>query len=216
MLSDRTATMDIFPLVAAERLRLADALEALPPDAWESPSLCAGWSVHVVAAHLNTPWESSIPIVLFEVARARSIAGGFDRLARKLAVSLEPAACVAGLRANANSRFTPPGLGAEAPLTDVIVHGADMLQPLGRSVAVDPVAMATTLEFLSGGRANGFVPKDRVDGLAFEASDLVVRSGPGPSVVRGPIMALCATLCGRRAYLDQLSGEGASLLASRL
>ena len=208
--------MDIFPLIAAERLRLADALEALPPDAWESPSLCAGWSVHVVAAHLNTPWESSIPTVLFEVVKARSLAGGFDRLARRVADFLDPAACVAGLRANANTRFTPPGLGPEAPLTDVIIHGADMLQPLGRSLAVDPVAMATTLEFLSRGRAKGFVPKGRIDGLAFEASDLVIRSGPGPTVVRGPTIALCATLCGRRAYLDQLSGEGAEVLASRL
>lgn len=208
--------MDIFPLIAAERLRLADALEALPPDAWESPSLCAGWSVHVVAAHLNTPWESSIPTVLFEVVKARSLAGGFDRLARRVADSLDPAACVAGLRANADARFTPPGLGPEAPLTDVIIHGADMLQPLGRSVAVDPVAMATTLEFLSRGRAKGFVPRGRIDRLAFEASDLVIRSGPGPTVVRGPTLALCATLCGRRAYLDQLSGEGAEVLASRL
>ena len=100
-------------------------------------------------------------------------------MARRLADRLDPAACVAGLRDNATSRFTPPGSGPEAPLTDVIVHGADMLVPSGRSVAVDPVALATSLEFLAGGRAKGFVPKGRVDGLAFEASDIDVRVGRG-------------------------------------
>jgi len=208
--------VDVFPLIATERLRLADALEALPPETWESPSLCAGWTVHVVAAHLNAPWEASIPTVLFEVLRARSLAGGFDRVAHRVADTLDPAACVAGLRANATTEFTPPGFGPEAPLTDVIVHGADMLHPSGRSVDLDPVALGTALEFLARGPAKGFVPKGRVAGLAFEASDLDVRGGPGPTVVRGPALALCATLCGRRAFLDQLSGEGVDELSGRL
>ena len=156
------------------------------------------------------------PRVLVDVVKARSLAGGFDRLAHRIADSLDPAACVAGLRDNAGSRFTPPGAGPEAPLTDVIVHGGDMLQPSGRSVDVDPVALAASLEFLARGRTKAFVPRGRVDGLAFEASDLEFRGGPGRAVVRGPALALCATLCGRRAYLDQLSGEGLDLLVSRL
>ena len=208
--------MDVFPLIAAERRRLADALEPLSPAEWDAPSLCAGWTVHVVAAHLNAPWEVSLPSMLFEIARARSLDGGFDRTAMRLADRLDPAACVAGLRDNATSRFTPPGSGPEAPLTDVIVHGADMLVPSGRSVAVDPVALATALEFVAGGRAKGFVPKGRVDGLAFEASDIDVRVGRGATVVRGPAAALCGVLCGRRALVDRLTGEGLPALVARL
>jgi uncharacterized protein (TIGR03083 family) len=208
--------VDVFPLIAAERRRLAEGLASLPPDAWEAPSLCDGWTVHTVAAHLNAPWEASIPTVLIEVVMARSLGGGFDRLARKIARSLPPAACVAGLRDHADSRFTPPGSGPEAPLTDVIVHGADMLQPSGRSVDVDPVALAISLEFLTRGKAKGFMPRGRVDGLVFEASDLDFRGGPGTAVVRGPALAICTVLCGRRALLDQLSGEGLDTLAARL
>jgi uncharacterized protein (TIGR03083 family) len=207
--------VDVFTLIAAERRRLADGLASLPLEAWEAPSLCDGWAVHTVAAHLNAPWEASIPTVLVEVVKARSVAGGFDRLAHKIAGNLSPAACVAGLRDHADSRFTPPGLGPEAPLTEVIVHGADMLQPSGRSIDVDPVAMVTSLEFLAQGKSKGFVPKGRIDGLVFEASDLDFRGGPGPLVVRGPALALCATLCGRRALLDQLSGEGLDTLSAR-
>ena len=114
------------------------------------------------------------------------------------------------------SRFTPPGSGPEAPLTDVIVHGADMLAPSGRSVDVDPVALATSLEFLAGGRAKGFVPKGRIDGLAFEATDLDARVGTGRTVVRGPALALCSAMCGRAAVLDRLSGDGVPVLAARI
>ena len=207
--------VDVFPLIAAERRRLAHGLASLPPEAWEAPSLCHGWTVHMVVAHLNAPWEASIPTVLIEVIKARSLAGGFDRLARRIADTLPPAACVASLRDNADSRFTPPGFGPEAPLTDVIVHGVDILAPSGRSVDIDPVALVTSLEFLTRGKSNGFVPKGRIDGLVFEASDLDFRGGPGSLVVRGPALALCATLCGRRALLDQLSGEGLDTLSAR-
>lgn len=208
--------MDVFPLIAAERRRLAEALEALPADRWATPSLCEGWSIHVVAAHLNAPWEASMPRILFEVARARSLATGLDRVAVRIAEARSPAECVAGLRDHAESRFTPPGAGPEAPLTDVIVHGADMLRPSGRSVVVDPVALATSLEFLTSGKAKGFVPRNRTAGLAFEASDLEFRGGPGTTVVRGPALALCAAVCGRRAFLEDLSGEGLDVLAARL
>ena len=209
-------TLDVFPLIAAERRRLADALDSLPREAWDAPSLCDGWTVHMVAAHLNAPWEASIPSVLVEVVKARSLAGGFDRLAHKIADNLPPAACVASLRDHADSRFTPPGFGPEAPLTDVIVHGADMLASSGGSVDVDPVALVTSLEFLSRGKSKGFVSRGRIDGLVFEASDLDFRGGPGTLVVRGPALALCAAMCGRRSFVSQLSGEGLETLASRL
>ncbi len=210
------ADVDLFPLVAAERLHLADALAPLTADEWEMPSLCAGWSVHVVGAHLNAPWEASIPSVLLDIARARSITGGFDRVAQRLAARMTSDDCVTGLRLHADSQFTPPGFGPEAPLTDVIVHGVDMLLPSGRAVDVDPVALATCLEFLGSPRAKNFVPKGLIEGLAVESSDLDVRVGQGRHVVRGPALALCAALCGRSAVLDQLAGDGVATLRARL
>lgn len=208
--------VETFALIAAERRRLAERLGDLEPADWDKPSLCAGWSVHVVAAHLNAPWSVSVPEVLFQVLRSGGLGKGFDRVARELAVKLDPAACVAGLRSHADSRFSPPGAGPEAPLSDVIVHGADMLQPLGKAVTVDPSALATSLQWLARGRAKGFVPRGRVVGLAFEATDIDLRCGAGPAVVRGPAVAICSVLTGRPAMLGHLSGQGADLLASRL
>ena len=39
--------------IDAERTFLADLLESLPDDGWEHPSLCSGWTVRDVGAHLT-------------------------------------------------------------------------------------------------------------------------------------------------------------------
>jgi len=208
--------VETFALIARSRLALADALDGLDPAEWSQPSLCSGWSVHVVAAHLNLPWSVSTPALIASVVVSGGIDRAFDRLSRRLADRLDPAACVAGLRANAAHRFTPPGLGPEAPLTDVLVHGNDMLGALGRSVPPDSDALRTSLGWLSAGPARGFVPRGRTDGLVFHATDLEATFGHGEHVVSGPALALCAALCGRTSALDQLGGSGAAVLAERL
>jgi len=208
--------MDTFALIATERMRLADALDELTPDQWAAPSLCEGWSVHVVAAHLNAPWAVSTQTVLWSMTRSFSLDGGFDQIARHLAEHLDPSECVAGLREHAGSTFTPPGSGPEAPLTDVLVHGADMLRPLGRSVDPAPEALATALAWLAGGRAKRFVPRRRVRGLVVAATDVDCAAGPGPAEVRGPALALCGALCGRPSWLDELSGDGVATLRARI
>ena len=43
---------DIWPVVHAERRALAADLAALTPEQWQTPSLCTGWSVHDVLAHM--------------------------------------------------------------------------------------------------------------------------------------------------------------------
>ena len=39
-------------MIHAGRASLADTIEGLTPDQWQTPSLCAGWSVGNMAAHL--------------------------------------------------------------------------------------------------------------------------------------------------------------------
>src|SRR5690349_24718913 len=102
--------MDPYALVAAERLRLADELGMLSAEEWAQPSLCGEWTNAEVLAHLNVPFVLSTPAFLVGLAKAR---GSFDRanarFATELAERMDPAACVASLRANAEHRFHPPG-----------------------------------------------------------------------------------------------------------
>lgn len=46
---DRTR---LWALIHEERAAMAATLESLTPEEWEHPSLCAGWSVKDVAAHV--------------------------------------------------------------------------------------------------------------------------------------------------------------------
>ena len=48
----RSATLSVWPVVHAERARLVQDLTGLPGGAWSTPSLCPGWDVHDVLAHL--------------------------------------------------------------------------------------------------------------------------------------------------------------------
>lgn len=57
--------VDLFAVLASERQHLADELEQLTPTQWGQPSLCEGWSNHVVAAHLNLPWSVRPPVFVF-------------------------------------------------------------------------------------------------------------------------------------------------------
>lgn len=206
--------MDAFVLIAAERRRLADELELLSPEEWATPSLCGAWSAHEVAAHLIVPFTVGLPQIALGMVRAL---GSFDRanerFARDVAAARPPAECVAILRANAEHRFTPPMLGPEAPLTDVVTHGGDLLAPLGRSVAVVPEAYEVALRFATERRI-GFAGID-VSDLRLEADDVEVAVGDDGPTVTGPARSLLGTVQGRVAYLDDLGGEGADELRRR-
>lgn len=69
---------DSWPLVHAERAALVQDLQGLRPEQWEVPSLCAGWSVHDVVAHLvDNALTTRLGFVL-GLVRARSDLHGED------------------------------------------------------------------------------------------------------------------------------------------
>lgn len=207
--------MDAFALVADARRSLADALEPLDDADWARPSLCGAWTTHEVAAHLNVPFHVGTLAFAVELAKAF---GSFDKANERAAVSLartlSPAACVAGLRANAESHFTPPLFGPEAPLTDTIVHGGDILRPVGSTVAVPPEALAVSLPFLTTAKARrGFGAID-ASGLQLVATDADLVVGEGERV-EGPGRSLVCALAGRAAFVDDLAGPGVGTLRAR-
>ncbi len=209
---------DLFPLIAAERRATADFLQTLTDDQATTASLCDGWQVRHVAAHLTMPLTVSMPRMVVGIVRQRGDFNRYaDRFARATAAKTPVAALAAAIRANADSRFTPPGLDAHAPLTDIVVHTLDMRVPLGVP-GVGPAADATNtiLAFLMTPMATrGFLPKDRVPGLSFASTDTGWSAGDGPEV-KGPASALILAITGRTARLDALEGEGVAELRRRL
>lgn len=203
-------------MIADERRGLADEMEGWTEEQWTTPSLCGEWNVRQVAAHLVTPFTVAGPRFLIGI-----VTSGFnfdkanDRIAR--AEAEKPVAeLIETLRANAEHRFTPPTLGPEAPLTDVIVHGQDMRRALGISHAFEEAPLVCSLGFVQNG-ARGFVPRSRVAGLRFEAADIDWSSGPTDGeTITGTGEAVLLAITGRAAALDDLDGPGVETLRNRL
>lgn len=209
-------TDELFAMIADERTTLAGELEGLDAAQWATPSLCRGWTVRDVAGHLTVPFHTSTPKLLVSIAASGfSFNRAMDKLSRARAAATEPAALAADLRANAGHQFKPPGAGAIAPLTDIVVHGQDIRRPLGSRHTIDPDRALRIMGFLTSGRTFGFVPKGRLNGLRFEATDADWSYGDG-ATVRGTIEALMMTITGRAAALDDCTGDGVETLRDRV
>jgi uncharacterized protein (TIGR03083 family) len=180
----------------------------VPPDAWDRPSLCEGWRVHDVLAHLTMPFSVSTP--QFVVGMLANL-GNYDRFtarwARIEAAAKGPAELLDIVRRNAESHFTPPGYGPEAPLTDTVVHGFDLCVPLGVHLEhPHGEARRAVLDFLVSSKAGKvFRAGDvRLAGVCLEATDLAWTAGDGEPV-RGSSEALILWLTGRG---PRPSGDG--------
>jgi uncharacterized protein (TIGR03083 family) len=204
----------VFAAVADERRQIANLLEGLDDAQLATPSLCAGWDVKTVAAHIVSTVADGTPAFLRLGVRRGSMARAIDELAQDRA--RQPAAeVVASLHRCADRRISPPLFGPVDPLADVLVHGGDIRIPLGLPFAPDPQLAAMALDFLSGPWPFGFVPIGRLRGIRLRANDIrrVWRRG---AEIRGPAAALMMAVSGRVALLHLLEGPGLPLLRQRL
>lgn len=207
--------MDTFAEIADERRGLADLLSGLTGDQQAARSLCGEWSVHDVAAHLIVSLEVSIPKFMLSMLVCR---GSFDRANIRLTRQLARRPIeeiIEVLRQKAETRFTPPGAGPEAPLTDLLVHGLDIRWPLRLTRDVPRERLQKSLTFLSCTPARGIVAKGTLNGLRFEANDIDWAHGSGPTV-SGNAEALLLAITGRSAAFALLSGDGVSTLRARV
>lgn len=206
--------MDIWAEIADERRSLADLLSGLTDEQLSTPSLCGDWSVREVFGHLVMPLDVSTAKFLLAMVTCR---GNFDRANSRVAreQARRPVGdLVALLREKAEARFTPPGSGPEAPLTDLLVHSLDICWPLGLTRVIPEERLVTSLTFLTATPARGFVPKGKRDGLRFEAKDIDWAQGSG-SLVSGDAESLLLAITGRATALGRLEGDGASTLRRR-
>ena len=94
---------ELFTLVTAQRERLLDTLDRLPDTAWSSPTLCEGWTVHHVLAHLVSLLD--VPVRSWVVGTVRD--RGFDQHGLRRAaeyVAQDPAALIACYRPDRRRR----------------------------------------------------------------------------------------------------------------
>lgn len=185
-----------------QRRGMADLIEQIDADnpaAWDTPSLCTGWTVRHVAAHL-THSTISAPRMLLEAARSGF---RFNAVVNRMAVtdSRPPAELAAALRAVVGTRRHPPGTTELDPLTDVLVHAQDICVPLGihRPMPVDAAVAAAERVW---GMGFPFRARKRLAGTRLVATDADFSAGEGREVA-APIRDLLMLLTGRPAAVAE-------------
>lgn len=202
--------------IDAQRAQLCDLLSDLDDGEWHQPSLCAGWTVRDVAAHL-TLQQLGFGAVLGQLSQWR---GSIDRttahVARRRAAALTTGQIIAEIRAGIGSRRHIFGVTHRETLCDILVHSQDIAIPLGRRLDLPADAAAVAASRTLSMRWPPPLPSVRkVAGLRLTATDFSWSTGAGPDV-RGPMAALLLICCGRTAALPQLSGDGVAALTDRL
>jgi uncharacterized protein (TIGR03083 family) len=203
---------EIWPTIHAERRALADDLSGADASRWSEPSLCAGWSVHDVLAHLVATAKMTPPKFFAKFAGSGF---NFDRFANKEIAAERaggPEATLAEFRAVEQRSSSPPG-PKDSWLGEILVHSADIRRPLGIAHDYPLPAVTRALAFYS--KSNAIIgARNRIKGLTLTANDIDYSVGAGP-LVEGPAMSLLLAACGRKAALDDLSGPGVDTLRER-
>jgi uncharacterized protein (TIGR03083 family) len=204
----------VFAAVADQRRQFASLIDDLDEAQLATPSLCQGWDVKTVAAHVVSTVLDGLPGFLRMAVRRGSLSRGIDDLARRRAQA-PIAEIVAALREHADRPISSPVFGPRGPLADILVHTGDVRIPLGMPFEPDLQHTESAMDFLTGGWPIGFIPLSRLRGIRLSATD-VSRSWRDGADVIGPVAALMMAACGRTAALDALTGPGSTLLGRRL
>ncbi|MFF5935160.1 maleylpyruvate isomerase family mycothiol-dependent enzyme [Streptomyces sp. NPDC012508] len=199
---------DLAAAIAAERRELADLLDALPAESWDSPTLCGGWRVREVAAHMSLGFRSSLPRTALELVRARGrLHRMTDRCARRDAARYSTRELAALLRDNAWHPWTPPVGGAAAALGHDVVHGLDITVALGLDRRVPDDRLRILLAGVDARTLRFF--RAELDGVELRATDLDWSFGTG-TPVRGAAQDLLLLAYGRKLPPGRVQAESGS------
>jgi uncharacterized protein (TIGR03083 family) len=204
-------TDDVWAIVHAERAALIDDLARLEDDRWLKPSLCDGWTVHDVLAHLvdtarttRLGFVKDLTLARFDFNRQNT--RGVERERRST-----PHESLERFRQVASRTSTPPA-PLDSRLVEEIVHGEDIRRPLGLTRAYPAQAVARSLRLQTRTPASFGGAKELLTGLQLAATDADLTIGTGPEV-NGPALSLLLAAMGRRVALGDLHGPGVARLA---
>ncbi|MFD2092592.1 maleylpyruvate isomerase family mycothiol-dependent enzyme [Blastococcus deserti] len=205
--------MTVMDLARAEREDLLELLERLTPDQWRAPSLCEGWSVHDVVAHVLSYDELGPRQLAARFARGLFLVDRVNAVGLRDYTVRTPAELVDLLRAHLTPSGLTAGLGGAIGLTDVMIHQQDIRRPLGepRHIPAERLLPALRTALFSP-VLRGVV---RVRDVRLVATDIDWSFGRGPEV-RGTGEALLLAVAGRGVVADELSGPGRDRVTRRL
>lgn len=173
---------------------LADLLAATAVETWDAPSLCEGWLVRHVIAHVTMPARLTPEQFGAEMAAA---GGDFTVLSDTVATrdaSLPVADLLGQLQSPGLHTWQPPGGGSAGALSHAVIHSLDVTIALGRPAVAPAEAATAVLDQLTAARGTLF-GIDLTD-VRLEAADTGWSWGAG-QLVRADSGSLVALLSGR-------------------
>jgi uncharacterized protein (TIGR03083 family) len=206
-----TPPTSLTQLAHAERADLAGFLATLTPAQWQAESLCTGWSVKDVVAHVVSYEELGVIGLLRRFVKGRVVH------ANQVGVEEFSHLSTTQLLDYLEGHLDPSGLtarfGGMIGFVDGTIHHQDIRRALDRPRTVPADRLARILPLVPGNPRLG--GGRRVRGLRLRATDVDWAHGDGPEVV-GPGEALLMVMAGRPAALTDLTGPGRDVLAQRL
>ncbi|WP_405163532.1 maleylpyruvate isomerase family mycothiol-dependent enzyme [Nocardia sp. NBC_01499] len=193
--------------ITGERTDLAELLAGLDAESWDAATLCRGWRVREVVAHMTMPFRLSGARFALEMVRA---VGSFnrmaDRTARNDAAELTAEDLLKSLWDNVAHPWKPPGGGFEGALSHDVIHGLDITVGLGLDRKVPEDRLRLVLDAINP-KSVKFFGVD-LEGVELRADDLDWSYGSG-EVVSGAAQDLLLVLCGRTLPAGKLNGDKA-------
>jgi uncharacterized protein (TIGR03083 family) len=187
---------DLQAAVSTEFLALADLLGAISEAEWDTPSLCAGWRVREVVAHMTMPVRYSPAAFMQEL---QDCEGDFTRLSNRVAsrdAGLPTSELVGNLRDPMLHQWTPPGGGPAGALNHVVIHGLDVTVPLGDNRRAPAATVRAVLDDLTQGGTHAHFGFE-LDGIRLRATDIDWAFGSGRPI-SGTGQDLALIICGRQ------------------
>ena len=205
--------VDARRLAREERADFAAFLATLSPQQWQAPTLCAGWRVRDVVAHVIGYDDLDTRRLLAYVIQGRLRLGRVNAAALARYHARSPEQLLALLTDHPQPRGVPAALGGRVGLTEALIHHQDIRRPLGQPRTIPPERLLLALR-------TALIAPDigglwRIRGVRLVATDLPFSAGIGQEV-RGPAEALLMTIAGRHGVAGELPGPGQRKLARRI
>lgn len=205
--------MGTWEAIAEERSVLAGDLASLDIGQWDTQSLCSEWKVRHVVGHLIAGADLKTGAFLAGIVKNRMNVNRYmARVGLAIGAAL-PEELLARFKATIYVRRAPAGAKPAVMLLDLVCHSVDIRRPVGLSRSVPEATLRTAADLVRdvGVPLNA---KKRIAGLRLTATDADWSTGDGPSVA-GPLASLVLVMAGRKALLEDLSGEGLPALNTR-
>jgi len=202
---------DLMRMARAERTDLAAFLATLTPQQWDTPSLCVGWNVKDVVAHIVSYDELDLTGLLRRLAAGRIVRAnqvGVDEFR-----ALSPQQLLEFLGEHIQPRGLTAGFGGMIALVDGTIHHQDIRRSLDKPRTIPEDRLRRVLDLVPNNPRLG--ARRFIKRLRLHATDIEWAHGRGPEVT-GPGEALLMAMAGRRAAAAELSGPGHATLAARL